>query len=342
MERKMRIAVFGAAGFVASVCIRTMVERGVEIVAAFGNSNYLGEDLGELLGLGRMGVAITPATEENTAKVLDSTKPDLALDCSLNTIPDIYDHIRLCMERGVSVMAVGVQCYQPWRSDPELAKEIDEIGRRTGATYLGSGSAELWQSLPQVLSGLCGSVKKISLEFMALLDGFGEESTLGTPFGKPQDEWGVVENNPEPSPWEPVARLIAEKLDLTVTGHEQSYRGLAAKEDMAPADLDYPIPAGTLVGYVDVNTVHTAEGIDVETMSYFKFREGDQTNSFTVRIEGEPDFEMKIPDFHGDVTTSTIMINRIPDVVRAPGGIAMVSDLPMISYRGSAAYELED
>ena len=30
---------------------------------------------------------------------------------------------------------------QPWRSDPELAKEIDEIGKRTGATYLGSGSA---------------------------------------------------------------------------------------------------------------------------------------------------------------------------------------------------------
>ena len=111
---------------------------------------------------------------------------------------------------------------------------------------------------------------------------------------------------------------------------------------MAPADLKYPIPAGTLVGYVDVNTAHTAEGIDVETLSYFKFREGDQTNSFTVRIEGEPDFEMVIPDFHGDVTTSTIMVNRIPDVVKAPGGVMMVNALPMISYHGSAAYELED
>lgn len=342
MARKMRIAVFGAAGFVASVCIRTLVERDVEIVAAFGNKNHLREDLGELLGLGRMGVILSPSTEDNIAKTLDRTKPDLALDCSLNTIPDIYDHIKLCMERGVNVMAVGVQCYQPWRSDPELAKEIDEIGKRTGATYLGSGSAELWQSLPQVLSGLCGSVKKISLEFIALLDGFGEESTLGTPFASEPEEWGIVENNPEPSPWEPISRLIPEKLGLHVVSHEQSYKGIAAKKYMAPADLKYPIPAGTLVGYVDVNTAHTAEGIDVETMSYFKFREGDQTNSFTVRIEGEPDFEMVIPDFHGDVTTSTIMVNRIPDVVKAPGGVMMVNALPMISYHGSAAYELED
>ena len=342
MARKMRIAVFGAAGFVASVCIRTLVERDVEIVAAFGNRRHLREDLGEVLGLGRMGVVISPSTDEDIAKTLDRTQPDLALDCSLNTIPDIYDHIKLCMERGISIMPVGVQCYYPMLSDPELYKEMDEIGRRTGATYLGSGSAELWQSLAQGFSGLGGTIRKIRLEFTALLDGFGEESTLGTPFGKPQSSWGVVENNPEPSPWEPVARLIAEKLNLTITGHEQSYKGMAAKEDLAPADLSYPIPAGTLVGYVDVNTVHTAEGIDVETKSYFKFREGDQTNSFDIRIDGEPDFVMHIPDFHGDVTTSLIMVNRIPDVVKAPGGVAMVSDLPMISYRSSAAYELED
>ena len=49
MARKMRIAVFGAAGFVASVCIKTLVERDVEIVAAFGNKKHLREDLGELL-----------------------------------------------------------------------------------------------------------------------------------------------------------------------------------------------------------------------------------------------------------------------------------------------------
>ena len=67
MARKMRIAVFGAAGFVASVCIRTLVERDVEIVAAFGNKNHLREDLGELLGLGRMGVILSPSPRRSTA-----------------------------------------------------------------------------------------------------------------------------------------------------------------------------------------------------------------------------------------------------------------------------------
>ena len=36
------------------------------------------------------------------------------------------------------------------------------------------------------------------------------------------------------------------------------------------------------------------------------------------------------------------MVNRIPDVIRAPGGIRFVSDLPVITYKSADAFRMED
>lgn len=340
MTRKIRVALFGAAGCVASVCIQTLVERGAEIVAGF-EIRDIGKDIGEAAGLSApLGVALTDV--KDFERVLDETKPDIALDCSLNLLSEVYPHARGCMERGVNYMPVGICCYYPFLTDPDLAKMLDEIGQRTGATYLGSGSGEVWQSLPLVVSGLSGSVKRVKLVFNALLNEFGEGSYEGMGFATPPDEWGPYLEVNEPSPWEHVDRLLAVKMGLHITRVEQHSGAEAAPEDMHPvAGSDFVIPKGYLSGYSDQTIVHTQEGIDIESISYFKFGMPGETNSFTCEITGEPNLKMVIEDFHGEVTTSIIMINRIPDLLHAPGGIMMVNDLPMISYKSAGEFEID-
>lgn len=106
MKRKIRVALFGAAGCVASVCIQTLVERGAEIVAGF-EIRDIGKDIGEAAGLpAPLGVALTDV--KDFERILDETKPDVALDCSLNLLGEVYPHARGCMERGAIIC--------PWAS----------------------------------------------------------------------------------------------------------------------------------------------------------------------------------------------------------------------------------
>lgn len=338
--RPMKVAVFGAAGCVASMCIRALTERQAEIVAGF-EIREIGRDIGEAAGLAPLGVAISDV--KDFEQILEERKPDIALDCSLNSIPEIYPHAKGCLERGVNYMPVGICCYYPFLTDPEIAAELDAIGKRTGASYLGSGSGEGWQSLPIVLSGLSNTIRRVKLTFNALLNDFGEGSYEGMGFCEPEENWGPYLEVSEPSPWEHVDRLLAEKAGLHVTEVEIHNTAEAAPYDMKPCPgSDFTIPEGTLSGYAERTIVHTEEGVEVESVSYFKFGLPSETNSFTVEIEGEPNFRMVVDDFHGEMTTSMIMVNRIPDLLKAPGGICMVNDLPMLSYQSPAHFLVED
>ena len=331
---RIRVAVFGATGNVASVCERVLLMRGIEIVAAFGKKSYIGEDLGCVLGQCSIGTKINAANEKTIAAVIGETSPDVAIDATMNTLPEIFSHVKICMERGVSVLTAGTLCYDIRRAYPKLAAELEEIGRQTGATFLGSGSAEVWYSLAMVLSGLSAEMTKITLTFRALLDGFGENSMMGIPFGSDSSQWRVLEENPEKSPWEDVGAVLLRTLGFRETGHRQRYQGLAAKTDLTPLVLGRKIDAGTLVGYADETYFNTEEGVVLKTLSYFKFAENGERNQFKVSIEGDPDLRFEIEDFHGDVTTSFIMVNRLPDLINAPGGVASVADLPILSFSG--------
>ncbi len=339
--RPMKVAIFGAAGCVASVCVQALLNRNAQIVACFGNRRCIGMDIGEVIGIEPIGVVITSV--KDMEKVLDETRPDAALDCSLNTVTEIYPHAKACMERGINYMPVGICCYYPFLTDPEIAKELDEIGKRTSASYLGSGSGEGWQSLPLVLSGLSNTIKRVKLEFNALLNDFGAGSFEGMGFGEPEENWGPYLEVSEPSPWEHVDRLIAEKAGLHFDSLEVFNTAEAAPFDMKPCEgSDFTIPKGTLSGYAERTVLHTLEGVDIESVSYFKFGLPGETNSFTVEIEGEPNFKMTVEDFHGEVTTSIIMVNRLPDLMTAPGGIVMVNDLPMLTYKAPSVFEVEE
>lgn len=336
MSNKITVGIIGAAGCVAGVCIRALQNRSVDIVAGI-DLCHIGEDIGTVAGAEAIGRAIVHADEGR--KTLTEQKPDVVIDCSLNSIPEIYEHAKMCLENGINYMPVGVFCYDPFVTDPELAKELDEIGKKTGATYLGTGSAEVWQSLPMVVSALSDTVKKITIDFNALLNDFGAECLEGCEFGLEPEKWDTLVQEIYPSPFHAVLHMLADKAGLHVTDYRQENDYLGAKEEIHVDRLNVHIKKGCLCDYLSRDILTTEEGVVLVAQSHYKFGIAGETNSFEVTIEGEPNFHMVVEDFHGDVTTSTIMVNRIPDVVAAPGGIQFVNDLPVITYKTGKAFE---
>lgn len=99
----IKVAVTGASGRMGSMIIKAVLEQeDMDIVAAIEapNTSFVGEDAGEVMGAGTIGVEITPATELST--VLDKTKPDVLVDFTIANAA--VETIKTSAECGVNLV----------------------------------------------------------------------------------------------------------------------------------------------------------------------------------------------------------------------------------------------
>ena len=111
----IKIVVTGAGGRISSKIIKAILKQdNMKVVAAIGapNTSLEGEDIGEKIGVGKIGVQINGA--QNLAEILKETKPDVLVDF---TIADAaVGTIKISAECGVNVV-VGTTGF----SDEQMA-----------------------------------------------------------------------------------------------------------------------------------------------------------------------------------------------------------------------------
>lgn len=110
----MRIAVHGAAGRMGRLVIKNAVEDGLEVVQAFDVSR-VGEDAGEVAGVGKLGVPIS----DNVDEILCDVVVDFSIPSATMKL------LEVCSEKGVKAV-VGTTGF----SD-EQRERIEELARNT-------------------------------------------------------------------------------------------------------------------------------------------------------------------------------------------------------------------
>ena len=86
----INVAVTGACGRMGSKIVKIILEQDdMKVVAAIEspNNQFEGKDVGEVIGIGEIGVKVTGA--ENLREVLQSTKPDVLVDFTIAKA-DVY------------------------------------------------------------------------------------------------------------------------------------------------------------------------------------------------------------------------------------------------------------
>ena len=109
------IAVTGAGGRIGSKIIKAILKQDdMEVIAAIGapNTPLEGEDIGEKIGVGKIGVQINGA--QNLAEILKETKPDVLVDFTIANAA--VGTIKISAECGVNVV-VGTTGF----SDEQMA-----------------------------------------------------------------------------------------------------------------------------------------------------------------------------------------------------------------------------
>ncbi|MEM1911416.1 MAG: hypothetical protein QXU78_06365 [Sulfolobales archaeon] len=152
----MRIGVygFGAIGRLAS---RLILERGHELVGAVDiDERIVGKDVGELLGVGSLGIEVT----KDVSELADA---DVVIHATGSYLDRVFDQIASLVKLGVHVVSTCETLSYPYYRYPVLALRLDELARAFGSVVIGTGinPGYLLDTLVAVLAASVPSVKRV-------------------------------------------------------------------------------------------------------------------------------------------------------------------------------------
>ncbi len=124
MERKLRIAQYGY-GKMSVYTMRYAIEKGAEIVCAFGRSSHsIGKDIGEIAGVGKTGVLVQDS--KDAVAIMKETKPDACIIATASLMQDIRRPFMDCAESGLNAITLCEEAFYPWNSAPRTTEMLDE------------------------------------------------------------------------------------------------------------------------------------------------------------------------------------------------------------------------
>jgi 2,4-diaminopentanoate dehydrogenase len=306
----------------------------------------VGRDVGELCGIGTLGVVAT-----NDIDALLRLKPDCVV---YNPMWLDVGELERILSAGVNVVATAA-----FITGHNLGDERDRIAeacQRGASTMFGTGISPGFAELLAIVSAtICDRVDKITVNEAAdttFYDSPATEMPVG--FGKPIDH-PELQSMTElgTAVFGEAVRMVADAL-----GVQLDEVRCDAEYAQTTADLDlgsWTIAAGCVAGVAASWKGIRQERVVVELN--VRWRKGQtlepdwkiEQDGWVIQIDGRPTVTAKIsflppPDFEaetiadfmvlGHIMTAAPPINAIPAVVAAAPGIATYNDLPLVLPRG--------
>ena len=324
-------------GKMSKYTMRYALEKGVKLVGAFDiDENKIGKDAGLLYGEKKYNVKVQHARDFE--KFVESHDVDVAIVTTTSLVGELEDVLTICAKYGVNAITTCEEAFFPQNSNPKVFKKIDKLAQESGATICGSGYQDVfWGNLISVLAGATHKITKITGKSSYNVEDYGialaKVHGAGLTKKKFEEEIASADNITEaerkkliakgefaPSYMWNVNGWLASKLGLHVTKQTQKCVPQIAKNDLTSSTLDMVIPKGRCAGMSAVVTTETKEGVVIESQCIGKVYDKDEFDCNDWTIHGEPDTQVTINRPATVELTCASVINRIPEVLCAPGG----------------------
>ena len=348
MERKLRIAQYGC-GKMSAYTMRYAIEKGAEIVCAFGRSSNIGKDIGEIAGVEKTGVLVQDARD--AVAIMKEKKPDACIIATASLMQDLKRPLMDCAESGVNAITLCEEAFYPWNSSPRTTQMLDELAKKNGVTLCGSGYQDvLWGNLIATIAGATHTITKITGKSSYNVEDYGialaKVHGAGLSLAEFEKEIAAADNitgaeraaliDEEaflPSYMWNSNGWLCSQLGLTVKKQTQKCVPQTHDKELRSKTLQMTIPAGHATGMSAVVTTITEEGIVIEGECIGKvYAEGEfDQNVWT--IQGEPNTEVIINRPATVELTCATIVNRIPDLIAAKPGFITTEKMPVNKYR---------
>ena len=326
--KKIRAVQIGM-GAMGKLAVRYMTDHGVEIAGAVDISpSLVGKDAGTVAGIPELGVKV----ETDLQALLDrGVQAEIAVVMTQTPAADVFPYLKTCAEHKMDVVTISEDWYWPWRTEPELADEMDAIAKENGVSILATGIQDVhWSNLAVLLASSCHNLTEINGQNFAFLDELGAEVAKEGCYGWTQQEFDQMMSETEDfraMAYTEVLYCIAHELRLHVTEEKAGRKPQYARQDVYLPSLDKSVKAGGIIGMNDWVELYTQEGIRLSGNWILKAKEDGDEAYNRWQVKGEPDLDLTTSDMHGECTTSIVAVNRIPDVINARPGLLTVADM---------------
>lgn len=323
---------------------RLMLEKsGLKIVAAVdGRPDFLGKDLGEVLGVGKtLGVTVTDKPED----VLNKEAVDIVVLATTSWTKQQMPDLRKIITAGINCISIAEEMSDPEAQSPELAKEIDDLAKKHGVSVLGTGvnPGFVLDLLVVTLTGGCHSVERIEASRVNDLSPYGPTVMRTQGVGTTPEAFkaGVADGSIVGHVGFPESiHMISAALGLGVDRIEQSREPIISKVYRETPHVK--VQPGMVAGCAHIGVGYRGDKEVIRLIHPQQIHphlENQDTGDY-IHIYGKPEVHMAIkPEIAGGIATMGITVNMIPHVVAATPGLKRMIDLPApAALMGESAY----
>lgn len=319
-------------------------KQGVIVGAVDINKEIVGKDIGVVMESDPKSVCIEPV--EKLDALLKETKPQVAIITTMSFLNDIASVLRICIKNGVHVLTTCEEAFFAKNSNPVLFQEMDSLAKAHNVTVIGCGYQDIFWG--NMISNLCASMQKITkikgsssynvedyglALAMAHGAGFTKEEfakEIGSTNGMSEEERQKLMEEKAffPSYMWNVVGWLAHKLHLHITSQVQECIPVMCETKLTSSTLDLELEKGSVRGMRAVVRAMTEENIILEVECVGKVYTPSEVDYNEWTIFGEPTTKV----FNDSPSTVELtcgdVVNRIPQVIKAPRGFLSTADLP--------------
>lgn len=333
-------AIIYGVGVSGSRIVRLLVKKGVQIVGALSVSpGKVGRDVGEVVGIAPLGVAIT----NDPGALFSRTTAEVVLHATSYDPQRIVTELIPPLRAGINVISIAGISYLPGQF-PNLADELDTAARAGEATVVGTGlnPGFVQDVLPIVLSSVCEDITCVNAVRVTDFSPWGPEVMRHYGLGFREEEFyqgvaaGRIGLHAE---IRQSLGMIASAIALPVDEiREEKTPLLTDIERQAP---HITVPRGAVCGFRHRASA-LRQGKSVITLELCGIINPDPARDEVevgtlVTIDGIPNIRVAVQGELGQgegvyAATAARAVNAIPHVLRAPPGLRSLADLPTMGY----------
>jgi 2,4-diaminopentanoate dehydrogenase len=289
-----------------------------------------GRDLGEIVGLEqRLRVRVTPDLQG----ALEATSADVVALCTSSSFASIVPQLETILKARRPVVSTTEELAYPFHTHKRLASRVDAMARRAQVAVLGTGvnPGFAMDTLPITLTGVCERVDRITVKRVqdARIRRLPFQQKIGS---------GLTRRAFQEQVRRGTVRHVGLTESIAMIADAMGWRLQRITDRIAPkmaearvASEFVTVEPGQVCGIIQDGTGYM-DGKPVIRLHMEAYL-GAPESYDSVDIEGSPPLSMTIAGgIHGDIATSSIVVNSLPAVLRASPGLHTMRTLAIPSW----------
>jgi hypothetical protein len=289
-----------------------------------------GKSLNEILNI-EQGLYIN--VDSNIDKVLSEQSVDVVFIATSSSLENVAPIIKKAIRNGSNVISLCEELSYPFQKYPKISEELDKLAKSKDLTIVGTGinPGYLMDLLPIIITAPCQIIESIKVIRMMNSTKRREpfQRKIGT--GLTPNEFHKKISNKEISGHVGLTESI--NMICSAIGFEyDELIEFPALEIIA--EHEFTTSYGEIVPKDNVcglrsKAIAKFGGKEIIELDFIAFAE-DHEEYDEIIIKGTPPIHQKIiGGVHGDLGTAAIVVNIIPNVVKAKAGLLTMKDLPV-------------